>query len=150
MGTKRFRILFVFLGLMLCSDSRAESRIVFIVNRDNPATQISARDLVDFYEKKKRFWPDETPIRWVDRIPGSPERDAFLKDIIKQSESSIDMYWYGQKLHSGDSIPLQVRSDEMVIEFVKSFKGAIGYVSSTTRLSGEPVKPIKVTGRAGD
>ena len=142
-----FKTICVIIALTLCSDIRAaEIRIVFIVNRENPVTQISARDLTDYYKKQKRFWPDETPVRWVDRNPGSPERDAFLKAILKQSESSIDLYWFGQKLHSGDSMPLQVSSDEKVIEFVKSFKGAIGYISSSNRLAGEGVKEVRIAG----
>jgi ABC-type phosphate transport system substrate-binding protein len=147
MGAWKTLLIFLALvGLTVSSNSRAEPRLVMIVNQDNPATQISLRDLADFYEKKKRYWPDDTPVRFVDRNPGSPERKTFLRTILKQSESSIDLYWYGQKLHSGDSTPLQVSSDEMVIEFVKSFKGAIGYVSLSTRIAGEPVKVIKVTG----
>jgi ABC-type phosphate transport system substrate-binding protein len=122
----------------------AEPSIVFIVNKQNPENTINVRDVVDYYEKRKRQWPDGTPVRFIDRNPGSPTREAFLQGILKQSESDIDLFWFTQRLRSGSSIPIQVSTDSLVIEMVKSFRGAIGYVSASAKLSNAPIKVIQV------
>jgi ABC-type phosphate transport system substrate-binding protein len=123
-----------------------DSSIVFIVNNANSATSVGILDLIDYYRKTRREWPDGTPVRFVDRNVGSAERQAFLREVLKQSESDVDLFWLGQKLHSGNSTPIQVSGDDLVIEMVKAFQGAIGYVSSSKKLDGTGVKPIHVIG----
>jgi ABC-type phosphate transport system substrate-binding protein len=129
-----------------------DSPIVFIVNGSNPATSVGVLDLVDYYEKRRRQWPDGETVRFIDRNVGSSERQTFLRDVLKQSESDVDLFWLGQKLHSGNSLPIQVSSDDLVIELVKSFRGAIGYIaasnisSSPKTLEARGVKQIHVNG----
>jgi ABC-type phosphate transport system substrate-binding protein len=126
--------------------ANCDSPIVFVVNNSNPATSVGILDLIDYYRKSRREWPDGAPVRFIDRNVGSAERQAFLREVLKQSESDVDLFWLGQKLRSGNSTPLQVPSDDLVIEMVKSFQGAIGYVSATKKLDGMGVKPIRVNG----
>jgi len=123
-----------------------DSPIVFIVNNANPATSVGMLDLIDYYRKTRREWPDGTAVRFVDRNVGSAERQAFLREVLKQSESDVDLFWLAQKLRSGNSTPIQVSGDDLVIELVKAFQGAIGYVSSSKKLDGMGVKPIHVIG----
>lgn len=126
--------------------ARCDSPIAFIVNNSNPATSIGLLDLIDYYEKKRREWPDGERVTFIDRNVGSEERQAFLQEVLKQSESDVDIFWLSQKLHSGNSIPIQVSSDDLVIEMVKSFPGAIGYVSSSKKLATRKVKQIHING----
>ncbi|MES2964420.1 MAG: substrate-binding domain-containing protein [Bdellovibrionota bacterium] len=118
--------------------------LVFIVNADNPVGAISEGDLREMFFKRKKSWPDGTAVRFIDRSSGSAIRQDFLKSILMKKSDEIEMYWIGQKLYSGDSAPLQQASDAMTIRFVESFKGAIGYVSSSTELSDRKVKAVKV------
>src|ERR1700722_17989953 len=91
----------------------AESGLVFIVNRDNPVGSITREDLIDYYEKRKRLWPDGSPVRFIDRETGSSERARFLKECLMKTESDVDLFWFGQKLHSGDAMPIQIRSESL-------------------------------------
>ncbi|MEK7357390.1 MAG: substrate-binding domain-containing protein [Bdellovibrionota bacterium] len=141
-GLKRVLILAI---LMTASLTNAQAPgLVFIVNLENPSTTISASDLRDFYFKRKRSWPDGTGVRFIDRTTGSALRQEFTRSILQKKVDEIDMYWIGQKLYSGDSAPLQESSDAMTIRFVESFKGAIGYVSTSTDLTEKKVKVVKV------
>ena len=123
---------------------RASDAVTFIVNRNNSATSVSTQELANYYLKKKTEWPDGTPVRFIDRNAGTLERKIFLSSILKKTSSDIDLFWIGQKLYTGDSTPLQVTSDTMMLQMVGSFKGAIGYISPSTALKEESVKPIKV------
>ncbi len=122
----------------------AADGIVFIVNGQNPANQISPEELRNYYFKKKRRWPDDLSVRFIDRSPGSPLRDIFLKNYLRKTGSDVELFWIGQKLYTGDSAPLKESSDEMTMQFVAAFKGAIGYVSSGAQFGTKNVKVIRV------
>jgi ABC-type phosphate transport system substrate-binding protein len=122
-----------------------DAEIIFIINKKNPTEVVETRDIIDYYRKEKRQWPDGMPVRFVDHSAGSEERRLFLRKILKQSSTDVDLYWFSQKLRSGDSMPMQVSSDSMVIQFVKSIDGAIGYVSSSVDLAEGGVKQLKVS-----
>jgi ABC-type phosphate transport system substrate-binding protein len=131
--------------LLLASISTgAADSIIFIVNGQNPVSQLSAEDVRNFYFKKKRRWPDDTSVRFIDRSPGSPLRDSFLRNYLHKTGSDVELYWIGQKLYTGDSAPLKESSDEMTMQFVAAFKGAIGYVSSGAQLGTRNVKAVKI------
>lgn len=104
--------------------------LVFIVNADNPVMEVSTPDIRDYYFKRKRQWPDGESVRFIDRNLEVPLRDTFVKNILKKTNSDVELFWIGQKLYSGDSAPLRKTSDHGIIEFVSSFKGAIGYISA--------------------
>lgn len=118
--------------------------IVFIVNAKNTVNEISASTLRDFYFKRKRQWPDGESVRFLDRSTGSSVRNVFLKDVLKKTNSDVDLFWIGQKLYRGDSAPLRESSDSTTEQFVASFAGAIGYVSTSTILNSKNVKVVKI------
>lgn len=136
----------IFIALLLSPDPRAAGDgVVVVVSAGLSLDTIGADDLGAYYLKKKKNWPDGTAVRFVDRASGTPERGSFFRKVLKQSESEVDQFWIGQKLYTGDSAPLQVMSDSMVIQFVSAFPGAIGYVSPSTVLRDKRVRAVKVT-----
>jgi ABC-type phosphate transport system substrate-binding protein len=135
-----FSILF---GLHGSSFAQPED-IVFIVNMENPISSLKTAEVRDFYFKRKRNWPDGSGVRFIDRSSGSGVRQTFIRKYLGKKSDEIDMFWIGQKLYSGDAAPLQEPSDTLAIRFVETFKGAIGYVSSTTDLTDRRVKVVTV------
>ncbi|MGE3684072.1 MAG: hypothetical protein AB7G93_20315 [Bdellovibrionales bacterium] len=132
----------LFLSILNISSAAADS-IVFIVNIENPAVNITEKRLNDYFLKREKVWPDRTPVRFIDRTESS-ERKVFLSSILNKSTGELDEFWIGQKLYTGDSAPVQSASDSMSIQFVSTFKGAIGYISSKTPLRSKSVKIIEV------
>jgi ABC-type phosphate transport system substrate-binding protein len=120
--------------------------LVFIVNGNNPVTEVSANDIRDYYFKRKRQWPSGESVRFIDRSLTSNIHDIFVRRILRKSNSDVELFWIGQKLYTGDSAPLRETSDNSTIQFVSTFKGAIGYVSTSTVIGEQNVKVIKVTG----
>ena len=142
----QLRLLFIVIAVLFPVTPFADTGILFIVNRQNPVTSVSLRDVLDYYFKKNRQWPDDVPVRFIDRNSASPERQAFLNRYLRKSSSDVDLYWFGQKLHTGDSVPIQVGSDSMVVQLVKSFRGGIGYISASAPINDKLIKIIKITG----
>jgi ABC-type phosphate transport system substrate-binding protein len=118
--------------------------LIFIVHASNPSSEISSNDIRDYYFKKKRHWPSGESVRFIDRGLTSHIHDVFVKNILRKSNSDVELFWIGQKLYTGDSAPLRENSDASTIQFVSAFKGAIGYVSSSATISDPNVKMIKV------
>lgn len=138
--------IFLLILFSLQTNARAGESIAFIVNNSNSVMELSAVDILDYYMKKKRVWPNGTSVRFIDRGDDSPERSFFLKNFLKQSGRDVELYWIGQKLATGNSAPLQASSDSLVEVLVSRFPGAIGYVSGGFTPSTGAVKKIQVTG----
>ncbi len=139
--------LVIFVSLIVALPSMAfavpADELIFIVHKANPLETIELKDLSDYFFKVKREWPDGTLVRFIDRKT-SNERKIFLGKIIKKTEEEVGRFWIGQKLFTGDSAPVQSGSDLMSIQFVETFPGAIGYLSSTTVVTSKGVKIIKL------
>jgi ABC-type phosphate transport system substrate-binding protein len=134
----------IFIACLLSLASAASAdELIFIVNVQNENTEITKADIRDYFYKRKRTWPDGTSVRFIDRSDQVPIRKVFLKDILGRTTEDLELFWIGQKLYSGSSAPLKEAEDSTTVLFVSSFKGAIGYVSSTYRLNSKLVKPIK-------
>lgn len=144
-------LLFIFITVLINlipGGAQARSKLngmIFIVNTENTSEQISSRDIGDFYFKRKRHWPNGESVRFIDRTPTNRVRDSFLKSILNKTQTEVELFWIGQKLYSGDSAPLRESTDTATIQFVSTFKGAIGYVANDVALSGKNVKTIKVS-----
>ncbi len=131
--------------------AEAAEDIVFIVNADNPVTQITHNEVRDYYFKRKRVWPNSESVRFIDRNVDNQARRHFVKNILKKSNSEVEQFWIGQKLYTGDSAPLRETSDAGTIKFCSSFKGSIGYISAQAAetLTNTTVKIIKLE-KVGD
>lgn len=140
----------IILTVSSISFSESSDNVVFIVNIDNPLTEISAADISDYYFKRKRQWSNNESVRFLDRTTSNRSHEIFLKSILKKSKLEVELYWIGQKLYEGDSAPLRETSDNATIQFVSSFKGAIAYVSADTVIESDKVKIIKLAGSKED
>lgn len=143
---KFFAVLFILIGIFTATSKAVDDSsedLIFIVNSENPITIINANDIRDYYFKRKRQWPNGESVRFIDRGNLNPLREKFLKTVLQKSNSDIELFWIGQKLYTGDSAPLRENLESGTVQFVSSFKGAIGYVSTTSVLP-EKVKVVKV------
>lgn len=128
--------------LVFRTSSAQSSEVVFIVNVSNPIEKLTVKEVRDLYFKRSRQWNDGENVRFIDRTNGSL-RNAFLKKYLGKTTSEIELYWIGQKLNSGNSPPLKESSDLKTMNFVATFKGAIGFISKSTVLK-KSVKSVKV------
>ena len=128
------------------SSINAEEGIVFIVNANNPVTELSRESIALYFLKKDRFWASGQQIRFFDRLDDSAERNYFLRNYLKMSNREVESFWIGQKLYSGDSAPSQVNDDFTMSQLVSKFPESIGYVSSNF-VETKGVKKVNVIGK---
>jgi len=113
-----------------------------IVNASNTTTTISKSDLSKHFLKKTKKWDNGDKIVPVDQSANSTVRKDFSTAIHNKSVSAIKSYWQQYVFAGSGTPPMEKKSDDEVIEYVKSNTGAIGYVATGTNTAG--VKEVTI------
>jgi ABC-type phosphate transport system substrate-binding protein len=139
MKKKLFPILII---LFIVINSVNAQSFKMIVNQSNKLTALTANEVSDFFLMKKNKWSDNTKVIPVDLGSHSDVRESFSKRVHKKSIGQVRAYWQ-QSVFSGKATPpREMKSDQDVIDFVKSNIGAIGYISASTSTEGVRVISI--------
>lgn len=112
----------------------------------HPATSVSSltrAELSAIFMRRTRGWRDRTEVHPVE--PSSERvREQFSHAIHGKSIAYVTRYWQ-RVIFSGRGVPpATLPSDAAVIEFVKTHRGAIGYIGGATP-PGDGVKILTVT-----
>jgi hypothetical protein len=95
-----------------------------------------------FFRKITR-WNDGTVIVPVDQTPDQSVRQPMSTQILGKSVMAMKSYWQ-QQIFAGRAIPpVELASDLLVMEYVRTHNGAIGYVSDIAVVSGVKVVTLK-------
>lgn len=117
---------------------------VVIVNQANPLTSLPAAEVSRIFLKRSERWPDGELILPIDLPEGSPVRESFSKEVHDRNTAAIRAYWQ-QVIFSGRGLPPPEKATSAeIVEYVRSHRGGVGYVSVRTPL-GAGVKILKVT-----
>lgn len=110
-----------------------------VTNRENAAGSVDREFLADAFLKKTTRWPDGAVIDAVDHRFGAPVRARFSEQVLRRSVAAIRNYWQ-QRIFTGRGVPPpELDSDEAVLRFVGSRRGAVGYVSEAADVSAVKV-----------
>ena len=114
-----------------------------IVDPGNSTTSATRELLAEAFLKTSTRWPDGESIRPVDQRSDSAIRKAFSESILKRSVSAVRSYWQ-QRIFSGRDVPPpELDSDDAVVRYVSEHRGAVGYVSASTRTGETKVVTVK-------
>ena len=115
-----------------------------VVNDQNTVSTLSRNVVSRYFLKKVSRWESGAVALPVDLPPDSPVRDAFSRQVLSKSVSSIKAYWQ-QQIFSGRDVPPPEKADDAaVLEFVQSNVAAIAYVSSQVTLP-RGVRAVTIT-----
>jgi ABC-type phosphate transport system substrate-binding protein len=137
------RIGAAFLALFLTTQLTAAEELAVIVNVANPAMSLDAKAVKDHFLKTQGSWRSGDRVRPVDQSESSAKRAAFLGKVLRMSPLELERYWLERQYASADTPPAKAPDDATVIRLVKTFKGAIGYVSKETA-EREGVKTVLI------
>lgn len=119
-----------------------ESGFKVIVHPANPAQVIGRRALADLFLKKTTRWPDGETVHPVEPPEKSLARIYFLSSVIGKSAFAVKMFWQRRVFEGRDVPPVEKRSDDEVVAYVRTTPGAIGYVSTAAPAAGVKVLPV--------
>lgn len=114
-----------------------------VVHPSNPASNLEKDFVADAFLKKVTRWPDGEVAKPVDLRPDSAVRRRFSDSVLKRSVGAVRSYWQ-QRIFSGRDVPPpELDSEEAVVSYVAKYPGAIGYISTSTKLSGVKELPLR-------
>jgi ABC-type phosphate transport system substrate-binding protein len=102
-----------------------------IVHPDVGELALERAFVADIFLKKATRWPNGEPVAAVDLRFGSSVRQVFSERVLQRSASAVRHYWQ-QRIFTGRGVPPpELDSDDAVVRYVQSRRGAVGYVSET-------------------
>lgn len=133
-----------FYGLIFAHPGYAEEmRPLAVIVSSNSETaviqQLASRELSLIFLRKKQFWQGGTRIHPVNLHAEHPLRLYFSKTVLGNLPNEQADYWNGLYFH-GITPPYSVQSEEAVLRYVATTKGAIGYADACKL--DERVKPV--------
>lgn len=130
------------LALLAAGPAAAEEGFQVIVHPSNAVQTISKHELASYFLKKSTAWPGGAAVQPVEPPESAEVRERFVTEVIGKSPSALKSYW-NKLIFAGREVPpVEKRSDEEVLAFVRATPGAVGYVSPGVPLAG--VKPVKL------
>lgn len=135
----------ILLSLLVLTAASAYAADEFVVV-SNPTGSVGLLDraaVSNMFLKKVAHWPSGQAVVPVDQPESSAVRVEFSKAVHNKPAGAIKAYW-NQRVFAGvDVQPLELSSDEAVIEQLRKTPGSIGYVSRAANVSGLRVIQIR-------
>jgi len=106
--------------------------LLVITNRNFPTDHVTPKELKAIYLDKKHLIKQQKllPINYESN---HPLRHCFEKQVLKKNRRALERYWLTAHYH-GKQPPKVVKSKSMLLAYIKSVNGAIGYIDDNTSL----------------
>lgn len=106
------------------------------------ASSLSRAELSAIFMRRRRSWRDGAEIRPVEPSSRSKVRERFSNAVHGKSVAYVTRYWH-RVIFAGRGVPPEeLPNDAAILAYVKSHRGAIGYVEAPP---GDGVKTLAVT-----
>jgi ABC-type phosphate transport system substrate-binding protein len=113
-----------------------------IASADVSTDSLSRAQVSDIFLKRASSWPGGGKVVPVDLGEDTKAFEAFCQTIHGKPGSLIRAFWKRVAMSGRDTPPAVRGSDSEVVSFVRSTRGAIGYVSAGASTDG--VKVLRV------
>ena len=119
-----------------------KAEVMFIVNASVQQDVLSKSEIKKIFLGDTLVWPDGQEIELVTQAKSDIQKE-FVKIYTQKTTSQFSNYWRRIVFSGKGMIPKSFFTDKEVINFVKSTKGAIGYISPQETIND--VKTITVS-----
>jgi hypothetical protein len=106
------------------------------------AKVVDTNELKIIFLGKKRYFMGKK-VKPLQRKPGLPIRDGFIKNVLRMNERDLKEYWIAEQLKGGAIPPRSTELVDSVVKYVVSVEGAISY-ADPGELKAEHLKKVKV------
>jgi ABC-type phosphate transport system substrate-binding protein len=114
----------LFVALLLLTPCLIHAKqLAVVTDTSNPTTNLSSADLLKIFNLRMRAWTDGKPVIVVVRDPSASEMQLLLHKVLNMSSDQARAFI---QAHKGSIIVAD--SDDAVIRFVSSNRGAIGVI----------------------
>ncbi len=113
-----------------------------VVHPSNSTASISRSEAASIFLKKTTHWSNGATIVVIDLPPEASVRQSFSSHVLGKSVAAVKSFWQQQIFSGRDVPPVEKRTDEEVIAFIRSNANAIGYIGIGTPTQGLRVVEI--------
>lgn len=133
---------------LVVSAQNSSADYAVIVNRNNPAQNITAAQLRRFVMGEDRFWPGRLPVSLILQDERSLERQFVLKNVVRMSPSDYHQHWSGLLFRGAATAePMEVPSNGLASGLVASQAGALCIIRTDNLPKNDSVKVLRVDGK---
>ena len=125
---------------------KAQQEVAYrvVVHVTNPVARLTREQASQIFLRKVLLWDNRKPVLPVDQPADSPVRRAFTKQVHRRTVASVQTYWQQQTFAGLGVAPPERASDTEVLNYIRQFPNAIGYVNADANL-GNDIKVLIVT-----
>lgn len=105
-----------------------------IANGQVKETELSKRDLRSIFTMKKKRWSDGNEISVFVLSDKHPLHSSFSKEILKTYPYHLRKIWDRQVYSGTGNAPIQLTSEQEMLETIKGTPYAIGYINKTDEI----------------
>lgn len=115
-----------------------------VVHRSNSISRLSRDQVSKLFLRKITQWDNRQPVLPVDQAPDSPVRRSFTRQVHQRTIAAVQTWWQQQTFAGVAVAPPERASDAEVLEYVRRYPNAIGYVRAGTPVSRD-LKTVAIT-----
>jgi ABC-type phosphate transport system substrate-binding protein len=117
-------------NLILISFPNTVSAVEIVVNKSVPVTDFSSGELQAVFSMQKRHWSGQRQIKVFILPESSQTHQAFVKNSLHMFGHQVRRIW-DRLIYAGTGIPpVELSSEEEMIEKIANTPDSIGYISS--------------------
>jgi ABC-type phosphate transport system substrate-binding protein len=114
-----------------------------VVHASNPVTRLTQDQVSRIFLRKVTVWENKKPILPVDQTADAAVRRTFTKRIHQRTIAAVQTFWQQQTFAGIAVAPPERSSDADVLNYIRKYPGAIGYVRAGVPL-GPAIKAINI------
>jgi len=130
------------LALMISVPEAAQEDIYIIINPQIDVKNLGANMLKDIYTNNKTKWESGDKI-YITLLKKGPVHETFARQMIGMPPKELISLWKKVIFTGVGTPPKVVSTEEAMIRYVASKKGAIGYISGSTPVQGVTAFKVK-------
>jgi ABC-type phosphate transport system substrate-binding protein len=121
MNRRLFLVLLMWVASLPCAVQAKQLAIVS--DKGNTTSNLTAAELVKIFNARNRNWPDGRPITVVMRDPSSADMQLVLRKLLNMTPEQARTF-----VEAHRDLIMVADSDDAVLRFVSTSRGAIGVV----------------------
>lgn len=131
----------LFLGVVFTTVAQAE--VIFICHKNVPVHILTPKEIKHIFLARKTTWSNSEGIIFANHEDKTVFRE-FSKKFLSMSPAHYTTY-FRKKIFTGmGQRPKAVKNDQKMIEFVSNTNGAIGYISTHSKITNSNVRQIVI------
>jgi len=129
-------ITLLLLSIVMLSAGTANAAVKIVVHGSNSVSSITKAKAADLFLKRVTRWDNGHAVTPVDLSDKNPVRGAFSKELLGKEVAWVKSYWQKMIFSGRATPPVELSTDNEVLEFVRNNADAVGYVSEGATLPG--------------